>query len=257
MSCATTIDFQDGTLEGIGLGPQNAVFLSPTIDTQPVLNDQSQEVLAPPTLKAFANFPWGATCPPSSAPDPWLAELSLLPAGCQPQSFVGQTIRVTLLWHLDGGGLVTVPLTSVSLGTYAGGAVTYTDASMVYSDWSTLMHAFDLLVLQHTFLATDDGAQGVFLRLRLVSQDAALATTVHVARIEWVATPASGAAGSGVSPGNVGAAGSVGACSKGGSGGGAGGNDGGAGACGHIGEPCCPTAPACVQGACYTTVCSA
>jgi hypothetical protein len=254
-SCAVTIDFHDGMLDGIQLGPRNAAFLAPTINgTDVVVNYEFQSVFDPPMLETHADFPRGSTCPPGNGPDPWLGELSVLPAGCQPASLVGRTVRVTLMWLRSAAS--TVYANTVSLGTYSNGAaVDYADATIVYPLVRTL-DSLDPLVLEHTFVSPTDGAEGVYLRIRLQSQESDVPTTVYIDRIEWGKPTAGGTTGSGVggasgasrSGGAAGSAGPCGAIDAGGAGGLAGGGQvggsSGAAATGGTrdgGQSCLPT----------------
>jgi hypothetical protein len=185
--CAWTITFADGTTHGLVIGPHNHVFLDPTIDTAPTKNYATQTVFSGPTLALPADF---AVAPSTIAPspssgtalDPWLGELMLLPAGCQPGSLVGRTVTVKLIWLLDGT-LGNVPGHGLYLGTYANGSpVAYADAQVTTT---RTLNTLAPITLTHQFTNATDGAEGIYFRAYLLGGDGETPTTIHVDSITW------------------------------------------------------------------------
>jgi hypothetical protein len=185
--CPATITFADGATHGLAVGPHNHAFLDPMVDTSPTKNYSMQTVFAGPTLSIPADFAIAqSTITPSPASgtllDPWLAELALLPAGCQPGSLVGKKVTVKMIWLLDGA-IGNVPGHGLYLGTYSNGApVAYADAEV------TTMRTLNTLApitLTHTFTSTTDGAEGIFFRAYLLGGDGETPTTIHVESISW------------------------------------------------------------------------
>jgi hypothetical protein len=135
--CPHGVDFRDGTLGGLVLGPHNNVFSNPTIASGPITNYANQVIFAGPVLSLPAMFPQRMTVAPDpssgTALDPWLGELSLVPATCERASLAGRTVRVRLLWRLTVA-IGPVPAHGVYLGSYTsnGNPVAYPDASLLY-----------------------------------------------------------------------------------------------------------------------------
>ncbi len=210
--CPASLDFHD-TTGGLQLGPHNHVFVDPMIDTQPVKNYASQVIFAGPTLSIVANFPKdpnigfdggaktdivpdAAALDAGSALDPWLGELSLLPAGCAPSSLAGKSVEVRLLWVLNGA-IGTSPLHTVALGTIRNGAeVQYADAQLVYPSTRSL-NTLTPVVLTHTFVDPQDGSGGLFLRIYVADPIEQIPTTVYLDAITWTDATTDGSAGGG------------------------------------------------------------
>ena len=191
-SCPASVDFQDGTPGGLAVGPHNHVFLNPTVVPGPVMNYESQPILPGPALSLIANFSKAPDNQPALGPtsgttlDPWLGELSLVPAGCSPTSLKGRTVTVQLLWRLDGA-IGTVPNHGVFLGSYANGVpVAFGDTALVNpAGTDTSMRTLNTLnpmELVHTFTGDERDA---YLRMYLDDEDGQIPTTVFVGSVRW------------------------------------------------------------------------
>jgi len=192
MSCPASVDFQDGTLGGLAVGPHNHVFLNPTVVPGPVTNYASQTIFPGPALSLIADFPKASDSQPVLGPmsgtslDPWLAELSLVSTGCSPTSLTGRTVTVRLLWRL-GGAIGSVPNHGVFLGSYAGVVpVAFGDAAFVNpagSDTSMrTLNTLNPVELHHTFTGDE---QNAYLRMYLDDENSELPTTVFVESVQW------------------------------------------------------------------------
>jgi hypothetical protein len=194
MSCPASVDFRDGTVGGLALGPHNHTFASPAVVPGPVTNYADQTVFQGPALSVLANFSQapssalGVDPTSGTALDPWLGELSLIPGGCQPASLDGRTVRVRLLWRLNGA-IGTVPGHGIFLGSYANGApVAYADAAIASpndaaNDSMRTLNTLNPVELTHTFGAGEDNA---WLRMYLVGSEGEIPTTVYIESITWL-----------------------------------------------------------------------
>jgi hypothetical protein len=192
--CPGSVDFETNSAESLALGPHNRVFLAPSIAPDPVQNYDDQVVFPGPTLSLLAKFPEASSDAPEdpsagAALEPWLGELSLLPEGCEPGSLTGKTVRVRLLWNLDGA-IVGAPPHGVFLGSYVDGEpVYYPDASQVQlghertgmATGTRALNTLNPIVLTHTFTEDEDSA---YLRVYLL-EDFEIETTVYVESVTW------------------------------------------------------------------------
>jgi hypothetical protein len=238
--CPESVDFSDGAAKSLALGPGNHVFVNPSSHEAPVENYAGQVVFPGATLSLVANFPKapssGSDFDPSSgtALEPWLAELSLLPEGCQPASLTGKTVHVRLLWRL-GGAIAGAPSHGIYLGSYVNGEpVAYADASLVQLgrdegsgmvSGTRTLNTLTPIELTHTF--TDD-EQSAYLRMYLLEPNGELRTSVYVEGVTWGEADGAGGYGAG-----VGGSGSGGALAGGGGTSSMGGTTGGAVAIGE------------------------
>lgn len=192
-TCPATVTFTNGTVSDLALGPHNHTFASPAVVPGPVTNYADQTIFPGPALSVLANFskaPSSAldvTPMSGTALDPWLGELSLIPAGCQPASLDGRTVRVRLLWRLNGA-IGTVPGHGIFLGSYASGApVAYADAALASPNAATddstrTLNSLNPIEVTHTFTAGEDNA---WLRMYLVGSEGEIPTTVYIESITW------------------------------------------------------------------------
>jgi hypothetical protein len=186
--CVKSITFEDGATHGLALGPHNHVFFDPLwVDHAPTMNYAMQTVFPRPTLSMPADFaiaPASVKPDPSSgvALDPWLAELALLPAGCQPASLFGHAVTVRLLWRLDGA-IGNVPGHGVFLGSYSNGEpVAYADAR---ATTDRTLNTLTPITLTHKFADPAEPIEGIFFRAYLLGSDSDTPTTIHVDSITW------------------------------------------------------------------------
>jgi hypothetical protein len=191
--CPASIDFHDGTSGGLVLGPANQVLSAPAVELAPATNFESQVVFGNPHLAMKADFAAQILASDPSTRMGVLAELSILPAGCVPRGLAGRTVTVTVLWKLDGA-IVEVPYHGLSLGGTddIGGRWSFSDADILCEadncDTRTL-NTLEAIQLTHVFSmaddATDDYANGLYLRAQLFTDEGPTPTTVYVGSITW------------------------------------------------------------------------
>lgn len=187
VTCPAPIDFDDGSLNGLGYGPKNHALSGLTNSTDLVKSYADDTIYDTRTLKAIAEFPAKVEMsPPMPSPEdgnalaPQLAELSLAPARCKTTNLSGQTVTVHFFVPLVGA-VTGIPSNGAFLGSYRGSSMTY------YSD-ATLTQVVSTLTertLTHTFTAAEAAEvsqSGLFLRIYASDE---IAVRLYVDHIDW------------------------------------------------------------------------
>jgi hypothetical protein len=181
-SCSGSIDFHDGTPDGLTLGPGNQVLDAPTIE-QDAIGDEAEIVFPGSYMLLQGEFIGTQVGGPGTT-----GELALAPFGCGSTSLAGHSVTVTFRWNLDISDF-DVPAHGLSLATYVNGqSKDYDDAKHICDggDCTPLFFNTDApVVLTHTFSPGEVASGGIFLRVYLASPNGGVSTSVEVGSIVW------------------------------------------------------------------------
>ncbi|MES1186583.1 MAG: hypothetical protein ABUL60_22410 [Myxococcales bacterium] len=181
-------------VDALPLGPNNRVLSPGRRNNGVVLNYEDQVVFDPPNWAFNAVFPKSARSDDASLQLP--EELGEVPANtgevyitrpaCRGQTPTGRTVRVHVLWKLDGA-IIRTPLEGIALGTTDG--TWFADATrsspVDAPEDERPLNSLTPLVLEHTFTATDTMDAGDLVLKLWLLESFQFPSTLYINRIEW------------------------------------------------------------------------